>query len=335
MAQKPVQENRSASRTAISAESRRQPTIQEKKAALREILDNTKPTEAPPLTKDKISTSDSSTNKIAGTKRSNPSSPASPLTYTYVRRRLETEQGKTNSSSVIKEEATKEQNVRSSQEPQNLHNSQNVQILKDSQNLQNVYKGEISEDAKLQHGSKLDVSEATKLQNRSPGEVNEAVKPQNGAVSEATKQQNGSKEETSEATKPQIGTKGEAREATKPQNGTKGEVTQASEATKSVSSSLTASQDWKERFIRLQAYLKNCDQSNQEDYIRMLRSLSAGGRSKHAVDLEKRAIHLLLEEGKELHRMKVLNVLGKGAPSDPSLYPSQLSSPPARPQLQR
>ncbi|KAF3321655.1 hypothetical protein FCM35_KLT13871 [Carex littledalei] len=327
MAQKPVQENRSASRTAISAETRGQPTIQEKKAALREILDNTKPTEAPPLTKDKISTSDSSTNKIAGTKRSNPSSPASPLTYTYVRRRLETEQGKTNSSSVIKEEATKEQNVqnvRSSQESQNLPNSQNVQILKDSQNLQNVYKG-----------SKLDVSEATKLQNRSPGEVNEAVKPQNGAVSEATKQQNGSKGETSEATKPQIGTKGEAREATKPQNGTKGEATQASEATKSVSSSLTASQDWKERFIRLQAYLKNCDQSNQEDYIRMLRSLSAGGRSKHAVDLEKRAIHLLLEEGKELHRMKVLNVLGKGAPSDPSLYPSQLSSPPARTQVQR
>lgn len=255
MAQKPVQENRSASWTAISAETRGQPTIQEKKAALREILDNTKPTEAP-LTKDKISTSDSSTNKIAGTKRSNPSSPASPLTYTYVRRRLETEQGKTNSSSVIKEEATKEQNV------------QNVRSSQESQNLQNVYKGEISEGAKLQHGSKLDVSEATKLQNRSPGEVNEAVKPQNGAVSEATKQQNGSKEETSEATKPQIGTKGEAREATKPQNGTKGEVTQASEATKSVSSSLTASQDWKERFIRLQAYLKNCDQSNQEDYIR-------------------------------------------------------------------
>ncbi|KAJ0966749.1 hypothetical protein J5N97_023666 [Dioscorea zingiberensis] len=73
---------------------------------------------------------------------------------------------------------------------------------------------------------------------------------------------------------------------------------------------------WKERFFQLQTFLKNCDQSGQEDYIRMLRSLSAVGRSQHAVELEKRAIHLLLEEVKELHRMRVLNVLGKALPND-------------------
>nr|CAD1821567.1 unnamed protein product [Ananas comosus var. bracteatus] len=73
-------------------------------------------------------------------------------------------------------------------------------------------------------------------------------------------------------------------------------------------------------------FLKNCDQSSQEDYIRMLRSLSAAGRSKHAVELEKRAIQLLLEEGKELHRMKVLNVLGKASPKDHLTVSPQTSS---------
>lgn len=32
----------------------------------------------------------------------------------------------------------------------------------------------------------------------------------------------------------------------------------------------------------------------------VLRSLSAVGRSRHAVELEKRAIHLLLEEGNQI-----------------------------------
>ncbi|CAA6655869.1 unnamed protein product [Spirodela intermedia] len=71
---------------------------------------------------------------------------------------------------------------------------------------------------------------------------------------------------------------------------------------------------WKDRFLMLQKFLNQCDQSSQEEYIQMLRSTSAAGRSRHAVDLEKRAIHLLLEEGKELRRMKLLNVLGKLSP---------------------
>ncbi|XP_051219926.1 uncharacterized protein [Lolium perenne] len=72
---------------------------------------------------------------------------------------------------------------------------------------------------------------------------------------------------------------------------------------------------WSERYNRLQTYLENCDRSSQEGYMRMLRPLSATGRSMHAIELEKRAIHLLVEEGKELHRMKALNVLGKSPPN--------------------
>ncbi|KAK3137448.1 hypothetical protein QOZ80_5BG0452380 [Eleusine coracana subsp. coracana] len=74
-------------------------------------------------------------------------------------------------------------------------------------------------------------------------------------------------------------------------------------------------QYWSERFNRLQTYLENCDRSTQEGYLRKLRSLSAAGRSMHAIELEKRAIHLLVEEGKELQRMKALNVLGKVSPN--------------------
>lgn len=82
---------------------------------------------------------------------------------------------------------------------------------------------------------------------------------------------------------------------------------------------------WKERFIRLQLFLKNCDQSNQENYIQSLRSLSASGRSMHAIELEKRAIQLLLDEGRELQKMKVLNVLGKSLPDPQAFSPEPLA----------
>ncbi|KAF8377703.1 hypothetical protein HHK36_031087 [Tetracentron sinense] len=70
-------------------------------------------------------------------------------------------------------------------------------------------------------------------------------------------------------------------------------------------------QQWKERFLLLQTFLRDCDNSNQEDYIQMLQSLSSADLSRHAVELEKRAIQLSLEEAKEVQRMMVLNVLGK------------------------
>ncbi|RLN18727.1 uncharacterized protein C2845_PM02G45740 [Panicum miliaceum] len=69
-------------------------------------------------------------------------------------------------------------------------------------------------------------------------------------------------------------------------------------------------QYWNERFNRLQTYLESCDHSTQEGYLQKLRSLSAAGRSMHAIEL--------VEEGKELQRMKALNVLGKVSPNAPS-----------------
>ncbi|CAN0926114.1 hypothetical protein LINGRAHAP2_LOCUS35150 [Linum grandiflorum] len=54
---------------------------------------------------------------------------------------------------------------------------------------------------------------------------------------------------------------------------------------------------WEERFRQLQVELKKLDESDQEDYIQMLHSLSSVELSRHAVDLEKRSIQLSLEEG--------------------------------------
>ncbi|CAN6218623.1 unnamed protein product [Urochloa humidicola] len=85
----------------------------------------------------------------------------------------------------------------------------------------------------------------------------------------------------------------------------------------------SSNQDRSERFLRLQAFLRNNEQSGQEEYVRMLQSLSSVGRSKHAIELEKRAANLLIEEGKELQKMKVLNVLGKLSPTDAPRFPAQ------------
>ncbi|KAJ7978699.1 Integral membrane protein hemolysin-III-like protein [Quillaja saponaria] len=68
---------------------------------------------------------------------------------------------------------------------------------------------------------------------------------------------------------------------------------------------------WEERYHQLQMLLVKLDQSDQEDYIQMLRSVSSVELSRHAVELEKRSIQLSLEEAKELQRVGVLNVLGK------------------------
>ncbi|KAF5206515.1 Integral membrane protein hemolysin-III, putative isoform [Thalictrum thalictroides] len=88
----------------------------------------------------------------------------------------------------------------------------------------------------------------------------------------------------------------------------------------------TSDQHFKERFLRLQAFLKSYDNSSHEEYTQMLRALTSVGRSRHAVELEKRAIHLLLEEKKELERMKDMNVLGKATPKKNS-SPSPTQTP--------
>ncbi|KAM5562760.1 hypothetical protein ABKV19_017787 [Rosa sericea] len=79
---------------------------------------------------------------------------------------------------------------------------------------------------------------------------------------------------------------------------------------------------WEERFHQLQLLLRKLDQSDHEDYLKMLRSLSSVELSRHAVELEKRSIQLSLEEAKELKRVGVLNVLGK--PMKPFKVPSTL-----------
>lgn len=69
--------------------------------------------------------------------------------------------------------------------------------------------------------------------------------------------------------------------------------------------------NWEERYLQLQMFLKTLDQSSLDDHLQMLRSFSAVELSRHAVELEKRAIQISLEQAKELQRVKVLNVLGK------------------------
>ncbi|KAK1373753.1 putative Integral membrane protein hemolysin-III [Heracleum sosnowskyi] len=75
-------------------------------------------------------------------------------------------------------------------------------------------------------------------------------------------------------------------------------------------------QHWEERYYRLQNLLKQLDNSSQEGYVQMLRSLSSAELSRHAVELEKRSIQLSLTEGREWQRVMLLDVLGK----DPKNY---------------
>ncbi|XP_047327676.1 uncharacterized protein LOC124931287 [Impatiens glandulifera] len=80
-----------------------------------------------------------------------------------------------------------------------------------------------------------------------------------------------------------------------------------------------ANNKWRERFVALQNFLKQCDESaSQRDYAQKMLLLSPSDLSKHAVGLETRAIQLTIEEGKEMQRVKVLNILGKAGPTNNS-----------------
>ncbi|KAH7439419.1 hypothetical protein KP509_04G060000 [Ceratopteris richardii] len=68
---------------------------------------------------------------------------------------------------------------------------------------------------------------------------------------------------------------------------------------------------FQQRFKQLQAFLKHCDEADQNECIQALWSLTAAARSGYAVELETRAILLSLEEGKEMKRMGMLKILGK------------------------
>ncbi|XP_024356734.1 uncharacterized protein [Physcomitrium patens] len=67
----------------------------------------------------------------------------------------------------------------------------------------------------------------------------------------------------------------------------------------------------KDRFVQLQLFLKKCDDDDQSYLLDALRQLSAAARSSCAVELEQRALRLSIEEGKEMARLKSLNVMGQ------------------------
>ncbi|CAK9178322.1 unnamed protein product [Ilex paraguariensis] len=99
-----------------------------------------------------------------------------------------------------------------------------------------------------------------------------------------------------------------------------------SELPHSIDCPLMDDQQRTERFIRLQNFLKQCDESNQ-NYTQMLLNFSPAELSRHAVELEKRAIQLTIEEGKEMQRVKALNVLGKsGLTNNPLQMTQKLQS---------
>ncbi|CAI9275769.1 unnamed protein product [Lactuca saligna] len=66
-------------------------------------------------------------------------------------------------------------------------------------------------------------------------------------------------------------------------------------------------QNWEERYLLLQNFLKAVDQSTQDDYLQMLRSLSSVDLSRLAVELERRTIRLSMEEAKEVRRAKIFD----------------------------
>ncbi|KAL8092184.1 hypothetical protein AgCh_034471 [Apium graveolens] len=67
----------------------------------------------------------------------------------------------------------------------------------------------------------------------------------------------------------------------------------------------TKIQHWEERYYRLQNLLKHLDNSSQEGYVQMLRSLSSAELSRHALELEKRSIQLSLTEGNMFYRFRL------------------------------
>ncbi|XP_061977586.1 uncharacterized protein LOC133698613 isoform X4 [Populus nigra] len=53
---------------------------------------------------------------------------------------------------------------------------------------------------------------------------------------------------------------------------------------------------WEERYHQLQISLKKSDESDLDEYVQMLQSVSSVELSKHAIEVEKRSIQLSLEE---------------------------------------
>lgn len=65
-----------------------------------------------------------------------------------------------------------------------------------------------------------------------------------------------------------------------------------------------------ERLFNLQKLLKHYDELDRSGVNELLHSLLPSELSNFAINLEKRSMHLSVEEGKEIQRMKALNILG-------------------------
>ncbi|KAL3619803.1 hypothetical protein CASFOL_034715 [Castilleja foliolosa] len=98
----------------------------------------------------------------------------------------------------------------------------------------------------------------------------------------------------------------------------------AQEVPRAVESKVNGDHLREERFARLQNFLKHCDETKQKEYSKRLLHLSPLDLSKHAVELEKRAIQLTIEEGNEMQRMKALNILAKPATTNNLVQSTQL-----------
>uniref|UniRef100_A0A0D9XGC7 Uncharacterized protein n=1 Tax=Leersia perrieri TaxID=77586 RepID=A0A0D9XGC7_9ORYZ len=311
-------------------------SISEKKAALRESpkepknVGNQQPGTSP-FSKDKAS-------QTVGIKRpqpNGPSNPANPGTnghLVYVRRRLETDHSKISSSANA-------ESINSLSSKKAVVDKPQKQNLKHQNSLPQTHLAPVSASPALAAAtSPTPVSASPALaaatspaspfgglpaknspRNQSPGKVAvqtsivvTASPPPRNLVSTTTVPQNSVAANLAYCNVPGTGTSRDAIATTTTRYlaGPQG----------------SSNQDWKERFIKLHAFLRSNEQSGQEEYIRMLRSLSSVGRSKHAIELENRAVKLLIEEGKELQKMKVLNVLNKLSPADALPLPTQPAS---------
>lgn len=209
----------------------KQHSVSVKKVALRELPNEprniiTKPTGTSPLPKDKRLTPDSV--KVVGTKRPQPDDPSSPSSHqspgtigpnghlVYVRRKLETEQGKMSTS--------------------------------------------VNMDSADSPGSRKSVSNGTKEQNVQQCQTQEP-KAASLPVPVPVASPVTSSGEPSLPHCPGKPVTGLA--APEPHD-----LMVTSTTPILADSQRLGNQDWKERFIRLQMFLKSCDQSSQEEYIR-------------------------------------------------------------------
>lgn len=114
----------------------------------------------------------------------------------------------------------------------------------------------------------------------------------------------------------------------KPNNGAiaaeRDRLKDSSEALQIANPKRSDARHWEEWDLRLQNSLKSCDESDNRDLLQRLRELSPTELSMYAFELEKKAMQLAVEEGKEVQRMKELNIFGNSTPTMNPLQTTEL-----------